>query len=426
MEHAGHTVSPDLARHIRAGDTVVWGQADAQPLTLIRLLVAQRLRIGRLRLFLGIGQGLDDILLPAHRDAFDLLAYCGSGSNARLARAGALDILPAPYSDLPGLMLGGPLRADVVMLRVSPPDAQGRHSLGMAREYLVPALARARVVLAETHPSVPWTFGGPYLQAGDFDLLIDGDDARAAAEAAGNETAEAIGRHVADLVEDGATLQTGIGAVPDAVLAALRHHRDLGMHSGSLGDGLVTLAECGALTNARKGRDAGVTVGGVLIGGERLRRHAHYNPRLTLRSTEYTHDAQVLASLARLTAINSAIEVDLSGQANSEVAGGAYVGAVGGILDFLNGAHASRGGVPIVALPSMARGRSRIVARLSGPATVPRACPCVIVTEHGAADLRGLSLSRRIDRLLGIADPTQREALERELAGMPAQGWTSA
>jgi acetyl-CoA hydrolase len=195
------------------------------------------------------------------------------------------------------------------------------------------------------------------------------------------------------------------------------------MHSGSLGAGMMTLAEAGALTNSRKGRDAGVTVGGVLMGGEALRRYAHLNPRLSLRGTEYTHDAQVLASLDRFTAINSAIEVDLTGQVNSEVAGNAYVGALGGILDFLQGAHASSNGLPIVALPSLARQRSRIVASLSGPVTVPRGCPCVIVTEHGVADLRGLTLSQRIDRMLGIAHPAHRAELERQIAGMAAQGW---
>jgi acetyl-CoA hydrolase len=414
----------ELANYIRPGDTIVWGQADAQPLTLIRQLVAQRHRIGRMRVFLGIGQGLDEVLTPALRDCVEFVAYCGSGSNRRLAEAGALDILPVPYSDLPGLMRRGPLRVDVAMLRVAPADAQGRYSLGLAREYLVPALAAARCVIAEVHPSVPWTFGGPYLQKSDFDLLIEGEDApETPAPSAGGPVEQAIGRHVAALVEDGATLQTGIGAVPDAVLAALCHHRELGMHSGSLGAGMMTLAEAGALTNSRKGRDAGVTVGGVLMGGEALRRYAHLNPRLSLRGTEYTHDAQVLASLDRFTAINSAIEVDLTGQVNSEVAGNAYVGALGGILDFLQGAHASSNGLPIVALPSLARQRSRIVASLSGPVTVPRGCPCVIVTEHGVADLRGLTLSQRIDRMLGIAHPAHRAELERQIAGMAAQGW---
>lgn len=414
----------ELAKYIRPGDTVIFGQADAHPRTLLRTLAEQRRRIGRMRLFLGIGQGLDDILRPEYAEDFEYLSYCGSGSNRALAKAGVLDIVVEDYSSLPRLIDHGPLRADVALLQVSPPDEQGRHSLGMAREYLVPALRRVRTIIAEVCPSVPWTFGGPYLHAGDIDLLVETDCDDPGPDAAEPGPVEqAIGRNVASLVQDGATLQTGIGAIPDAVLAALAGHRDIGLHSGSLGDGIVTLAESGALTNRRKGSDAGLTIGGVLMGGPRLRRYAHRNPRLELRGTDYTHNAQVLAGLNSFTAINSAVEVDLTGQVNTESAGGAYVGAVGGVLDFLRGAHASKNGVPIVALPSMARGRSRIVASLAGPVTVPRSCSCVIVTEHGIADLRGLTLSQRIDKMIGIAHPGQRDALEREFAALRPQGW---
>ncbi|GAA5237108.1 acetyl-CoA hydrolase/transferase family protein [Verticiella sediminum] len=414
----------ELAQYIRPGDTVTFGQADAHPRTLLRALAAQRHQIGRTRLFLGIGQGLETILQPEYADAFDYLAYCGSGSNRALAQAGVLDIVTDNYSALPGLLSRGALRVDVVLLQVSPPDEQGRYSLGMAREYLVPALEGARAILAEVCPCVPWTHGGPYLRESDIDLLIqtqDDDPGTDAREPGPIE--QAIGRNVASIVPDGATLQTGIGAIPDAVLAALAGHRDLGLHSGSLGEGIIGLAESGALTNARKGVDTGLTIGGVLIGGPRLRRFAHRNPRLALRSTAYTHDARVLAGLNRFTAINSAVEVDLTGQVNSEAAGGAYVGAVGGVVDFLRGAHASKNGVPIIALPSMARGQSRVVASLSGPVTVPRSCSCVIVTEHGIADLRGLTLSQRIDRMLGVAHPEQRDALEREIAAQRPLGW---
>ncbi len=423
MTQQADLASVDLSAFIRPGDTVVWGQSHAQPRGLIRALVAQRHRFARTRLFLGIGHGLEDVLTPAHADAFDFLAYCGAGSNRVLAKAGVLDILPAHYSEFPGLIRSGVLRSDVLMLQVSPPDAQGRHSLGMAREYLVPALACARTVLAEVDPSVPWTQGGPYLTAADADLWVAADASPADVPAAPPGPVEtAIGRHIAGLVPEGATLQTGIGTVPDAVLQALRGHRDLGLHSGSLGEGIVDLAECGALTNARKTLDRGLTIGGVLIGGERLRRFAHHNPGLELRSSEYTHDAQVLSQIDNFVAVNSAIEVDLTGQVNSEVAAGAYVGAVGGALDFLRGASRSRGGLPVVALPSTAGGRSRIVSRLSGPATVPRNLPCVVVTEHGVADLRGLTLSQRQDRLLAIAHPAHRDTLARELAADPAPG----
>jgi acetyl-CoA hydrolase len=403
---------PDLARYIRPGDTVMWGQSLAEPVSLIRTLIAQRERLRRIRIFLGIG--CSPLLTPAHADAFDLLAYCGTGANRALVESGALDILPAPYSQLPRLIQRGPLRVDVVMLQVSAPDSLGRYSLGMAREYLVDALNTARTIIAEVHPDVPWTYGGPYLHEGDIDLLVHSTEPMPDGESAPAGPVEtAIGRHVAAFVDDGATLQAGIGSIPDAVLAQLRGRRELGVHSGSIGNGFAELHEAGVLTNSCKSIDTGVSIGGVLIGGEKLRRFAHRNPALEMRGTDYTHNPRVLGSIERFVAINSAIEVDLTGQVNAEIAGGRYVGAVGGIADFLRAAQASRGGVPVIALPSTAGARSRIVPTLSGPVTVPRSDACVIVTEHGAADLRGLTLSQRIPRMIAIADPAHREHLER-------------
>ncbi|WP_241171683.1 acetyl-CoA hydrolase/transferase family protein [Burkholderia multivorans] len=391
----------------------MWGQSHAEPVTLMRALVAQRHSFKRVRVFLGIG--LADVLTPEHADAIDFLAYCGSGANRKLARANVLDILPAHYSQLPELIRSGALRIDVVMLQVSPPDEHGRYSLGLAREYLVEALKHARAIVAEVHPDVPWTYGGPFLRAGDIDLLVASDTPfpDAAATTPG-PVEQAIGQHVASLVEDGATLQTGIGAIPDAVMAALHDKRDLGVHTGSIGDGIAALCEAGVVTNARKTIDAGITVGGVIIGSARVRRFAHRNPALELRGTEYTHNPHVLRRIERFTAINSAVEVDLTGQVNAEVVGGTYVGAVGGVGDFLRAAQASRGGVPIVALPSTAGAHSRIVTKLAGPVTVPRSDACVIVTEYGIADLRGLSLAQRAPKMIAIAHPDHRERLARE------------
>ncbi|MDN7997873.1 acetyl-CoA hydrolase/transferase family protein [Burkholderia multivorans] len=391
----------------------MWGQSHAEPVTLMRALVAQRHSFKRVRVFLGIG--LADVLTPEHADAIDFLAYCGSGANRKLARANVLDILPAHYSQLPELIRSGALRIDVVMLQVSPPDEHGRYSLGLAREYLVEALKHARAIVAEVHPDVPWTYGGPFLRAADIDLLVTSDTPFPdAAETTPGPVEQAIGQHVASLVEDGATLQTGIGAIPDAVMAALHDKRDLGVHTGSIGDGIAALCEAGVVTNARKTIDAGITVGGVIIGSGRVRRFAHRNPALELRGTEYTHNPHVLRRIERFTAINSAVEVDLTGQVNAEVVGGTYVGAVGGVGDFLRAAQASRGGVPIVALPSTAGAHSRIVTKLSGPVTVPRSDACVIVTEYGIADLRGLSLAQRVPKMIAIAHPDHRERLARE------------
>lgn len=401
---------------LRPGDTLWWGQATAEPLTLTRALVDNRHALaqgGRLRVFVGIG--VSDTLRPEQADVIDFFGYSAGGPHRKLAQAGVLDIVPCHYSHLPGLIEDGLLPADVVLLQVSPPDAQGRYSLGLVHEYLPAALRKARVVIAEVNPEIPWTHGSVYLSADDFALLVDARHPPLSLERSAPGPVElAIAGHIAVLVEDGATLQVGIGNLPEAVLSALHGHRDLGLHSGAVGDGIAALAEAGVLTNARKSLDAGVGIGGVLMGSERLRKWAHGNPGFALRETGYTHDAQVLAGSHKLAAINSAIEVDLTGQINAEVVGGVYVGAVGGALDFLRGAARSRGGLPIVALPATAKGATRIVAQLSGPVSTPRSDAGLIVTEYGVADLRGQPLSRRVRRLIDIAAPEHRAELERQ------------
>lgn len=407
--------NPDLGGLIRPGDTVLWGQANAEPLPLTRALMAQRARFERIRVMLGINHS--DTCRPEHADHVDFLAYCGAGANRELVRAGVLDILPCHYSQLPGLMRSRALPIDVLLLQLSPPDEQGRLSLSLAHEYLLPALDSTRVVIAEVNRQAPWVQGERYLTLDDLDAVLYSD--RPPLESAVVEPRPAdrlIAGHIAGLIEDGATLQLGIGAIPDAVLGALTDRRDLGIHSGSLGDGVAQLMQRGVVTNRLKPVDRGLTVGGVLLGSQALHAFAHRNPAISLRSTHYTHDPDVLASLERFVAINSAVEVDLTGQINSEVAGGRYIGAVGGALDFLRGAGRSRGGLPIVALPARAGANDRIVARLGGPVTVPRSDAGLIVTEYGVADLRGLSLEQRVQRMLDIAHPDSRAQLETAFA----------
>lgn len=401
---------------VRPGDTFWWGQATAEPRTLTRTLVEHRHQLaqgGRLGVFVGLG--LSDTLQPAHADVLDFCGYAASGPHRALAKAGVLDIIPSHYSHLPDLIDQGLIAADVVFVQVSQPDSQGRYSLGLVQEYLPAALRKARVIVAEVHPEVPWTYGSTYLRADDVDLLVPAElPLLDMARSAPGVTEQAIAQHIAERVEDGSCLQLGVGNLPEAVLAALRHHRDLGLHSGAIGDGIADLAEYGVLTNARKNIDSGVGTAGILMGGSRLRRWAHSNPQLQLRGTDYTHNAQVLASIDRLVAINSAIEVDVTGQINAEVAGGVYMGAVGGAMDFLRGAARSKGGLPIVALPSTAKAQSRIVAQLSGPVSTPRADAGLIVTEYGVADLRGQPLSRRVRHMVDIAAPEHRDHLERQ------------
>jgi len=403
----------DLPSLLRDGDAIVWPQTNGQPRLLTDALVAQRQHFKKLRVFLGVNQS--PVPGVEHADVFEYTAYCGAGHNRALLKAGVLDILPCHYSELPGMIRRGVLPVDVVMLQVSPPDDQGRYSLGLANEYLFAALDRARVVLAEVNSNVPWTHSTRHLTIDEFDLLVEADTPLTEmARSAPNEVEQAIGRHVAALIEDGATIQLGLGGIPEAVMNALGNHRDLGVHSGTIGDGVATLMEAGVVTNAHKEIDTGVTVTGILMGSMRLARFAHRNPLMQMRGTEYTHSARVLGNFRKFVAINSAIEVDLTGQVNAEVAGGVYVGAVGGALDFTRAAQAAERGVPVLALPSTAGKNSRIVATIAGVVSTPRSDAGVIVTEYGVADLRGLSMSARIARMLAIAHPDHRAALERD------------
>ena len=407
--------APDLSGLIRPGDTVVWSQADAEPVVLTRALAAQRAAVGgRFTVFPGIA--LSDALAPEQADCIDFVSYCGTGRNRALAKAGVLDILPCHYSEFPPMIRSGALKADVLMLQLAPPDEQGRYSLGLAHEYLVAAIGQARVIVAEVNDQCPWTHGERYLREEDLTAVVR--TSRPPLESPKVEPGpveHAIAGHVAGLIRDGATLQFGLGAIPEAILSRLDGHRDLGVHSGTIGDGVARLVEAGVITNARKSIDPGVIVTGMVMGGRRAHAFVHRNPLVQFRGTDYTHGPDVLARVERFAALNSAVEVDLTGQINAELVGGTYVGAVGGALDFLRAARRSPGGLPIVALPSTAGANSRIVARI-GAATVstPRSDAGIVVTEHGVADLRGLTLRQRVARLIGIADPAHREQLERE------------
>jgi acetyl-CoA hydrolase len=389
---------------------VVWGQACAEPLSLTEQLMAQRAAIGGFRCFLGIPAS--KTVRPEHGDRVSFVSYCGSGGNRALYRAGVLDIVPCHYSSLPGLLSGGPMRADVVLLQLPPADETGRYSLGLADDYVSAAIDGARVVIAEVNDQVPRTFGGRTLTGDDLDVVVR--TSRQPAELTTrppDDVTQQVAARVAELIDDGATLQFGIGALPEAVLGQLADRTGLGVHSGLLNDAVADLMEAGVITNQRKSVDPGLAVAGLLLGSRRLFAYADRNPAIQLRSTRHTHDPDVLAAQDRLVAINSALEVDLSGQVNAEAAGNDYVGAVGGAVDFLRGAARSRGGLPIVALPSMAGETSRVVARLSGPVSTPRCDAGLIVTEHGVADLRGRTLRERRELMLAVAHPDQRGAL---------------
>jgi len=378
----------ELSSVIRPGDGILWGQACAEPQTLVEALVSQRSRLGAVGCFLG--SSYSGIVTPEHADHLKLSSYCGIGANRALADAGVLEILPVPYSQLGSLIRDKKIGCEVLMLQVSPPNGRGEYSLGLAADYLVPALDTCRAIVAEVNEQVPWTHTERLLAKADFDLVVESSrpPATPAARPPG-DLERAIARNAAAFVPNGAVLEFGIGALPDAVCSALGRHEGLRVHSGSIGDGVIELAERRIVSRI----DCA-----MLIGSRKLFDFARDNDRVRLRSSEYTHNAEVLARQPRFVAINSAVEVDLTGQVSGELAGASYVGAVGGALDFVRAANQSAGGISIVVLPA-----SRIVERVGGPVSVPRGEAGVIVTEKGAADLRGCGLRERERRMRAIS-----------------------
>jgi acyl-CoA hydrolase len=372
-----------LADVIRPGDALIWGQACAEPQTLVEMLIAERASLAGCRAF--IGSSYSGLLRPEHADHLKITSYCGTGTNRALAEAGALDILPAPYSQLATLIRNGKLACDVLMLQVSPPNARGEYSLGLAVEYLSPAFQMARAVIAEVNDQVPRTNTELVLRREDFDLVMETSRPPVYLPfTPPSETEQQIAAHAAPWVPERATIECGIGALPNAILSALAGRTDLRYHSGVVCE-LVPKIQPRQCT------------GGALMGTQALFDWARDNAALRLTHSDETHGARSLAALDRFVAINSAVEVDPTGQVNGELARGRYVGAVGGALDFIRAANASPGGASIVALPA-----SRVVEKLSGPVSVPRSEAGIVVTEHGAADLRGCTLREREKRMRAI------------------------
>lgn len=388
---------------IRPGDTVFWSQGTAEPRTLTEALVAQRSAVAGTTVLLA--QSFSDTLAPEHADALRFVGLGGLGTLARLSRAGVLDVLPLRQAGFAAMLRRRDRPVDVVFVQVSPPDARGVHSLGLAADLTRDALTGARLVVAEVNAQVPVTHGDTAIDASAFDAVVRSDREPVTLPVpAPGPRERVIGARVAARIPDGATLQLGLGSIPTAVAGALADRRDLRLHSGFLGEDVRALVEAGVVRTP--------AVGGTLLGSMAFYAWAHRNPAVELRPVSYTHDPRVLAGLDRFVAVNGALEVDVTGAVNAETAGGRHVGAAGGQPDFARAAAADPDGLSIVALPSTTRdGASRVVGRVD-TVTTPRHDIDVVVTEHGVADLRGATLDERRARLIAVADPAHRASLD--------------
>ena len=415
------TVAPedlDFASLLREGDTIGWAEATAEPVLLTRLLDQQAERCPPFRLFFALTFAAD--FAPDHPNV-TVTALGGASAGRRFFAHGAGNVIPANISNLCDLIASGRPRIDVVLLQITGPDGAGNYNAGVGIECLREMIEGARLVVAQVNPLLPWTDGDTLIEPGMIDILVPASHPvlEVPARAIG-QVEQAIAEHVARLVSDHATIELGIGLIPEAVARALGGKHGLGIHSGAISDGVAGLIEAGVVDNRHKEIDAGITVATMLMGTRRLYDFADHNTRIHIRSPRYTHDALVLGNFRRFVAINAALEVDLTGQVNAEVASGVYVGAVGGQVDFVRAANRAPEGRSIIALPSTSRDRtqSRIVPRLAdGVVTTPRAEADCIVTEHGIAELKGRTLAERARALIRVADPAFRAELER------ASGW---
>jgi acyl-CoA hydrolase len=391
----------------------------AEPLTLVEEIVRQAPRLRPLTLMGGLLLGAYPFCAPELADAFRWVTFHMMPGLREAMRRGQVEFLPIRYLDsLAVFGPGGPWAADAVLVHTAPPDAAGRVSLGVSTSYPLPLARTAPLVLAEVNHRMPRTLGDSGLPVDRVAAGVETDrPLRPYPSPPVGEVERRIAAHVAELIPDGATVQIGIGAVPEAVAGVLGDRRDLGVHS-LLVDAMLPLIARGSITNARKSRNPGRMDLGEIMGTEPLFRLVHENPMVNMEPSSRIHNPRVVATIERFVSINSAIEVDLTGQVNAESMGDRQVAGVGGQFDFVEGAYWAPGGRSVIALPSTGREGtvSRIVTRLGSGArvTTPRHLTDCVVTEFGRAELRGRSLEQRAQTLIGLAHPRFRDQLERE------------
>jgi acyl-CoA hydrolase len=408
----------DVGAFLNAGDGVWWGQGSAEPENLVNQVLDVVDDVGPIRAFSGLTW--NPRLSGDLPRLLTVISYGGLGQLRRLSRSGRLDVVPCHYSAIPRMFARGQLPCDVGLLQVSPPDKDGLVTLGIGVEYVADAIAHTRTLIAEINQQMPTTVGGPKLPLSAFAAIDETDRPLVEAPTRAPDDVELrIAKQVASIVEDGDTIQIGVGSLPGAVLEALSGHTDLGFHSGMITDSVLTLIEQGVITGARKEIDSGLVVTGAALGTRDAYHRLHKFP-IEFRPASYTHAPRVLSELGSLVSINSAIEVDLLGQVGSEVAHGVHIGAVGGQVDFSRAASLT-GSRSIIALRSTngvgENQQSTIVPALrSGVVTTARVDVDAVVTEHGAAMLSGCTVAERALRLIEVAAPEHREALERALA----------
>ncbi|HRV79440.1 MAG TPA: acetyl-CoA hydrolase/transferase C-terminal domain-containing protein [Thauera sp.] len=410
----------DAAGLVRDGDTVVVPTGVGEPPALLHALSARRHELRDVAVSQILPLRKFAYLDPDTRANIRHDAYFFGGASRPGGQAGWVDYVPAYFSELPMLIDRGLLPAEVVVSLASPMDEHGYFSLSLAPDYTMAAIRRARVVLLEVNPNVPFANGDCLVHISQVAGLVESDEElfEVGLPEIG-PVQQAIGKHVAELIDDGSTLQIGYGGIPDAVVMQLQHKRDLGIHTEMLGDGILSLIESGAVTNRRKTFMPGRTIATFALGSRRLYRTMHRNPGIEMHPVEFTNDPYLAARNDKLCAINATMQIDLIGQCGSETLGHLPYSGTGGQADFVRAANRSKGGKAFIVLPSTAKNGtvSRIAPVLSPGTHVTTSKNDInyVVTEYGVAQLRGKTAKQRAEALIGIAHPDFRGEL-REAA----------
>ncbi len=410
----------DAAGLVRDGDTVVVPTGVGEPPALLHALSARRHELRDVAVSQILPLRKFAYLDPDTRANIRHDAYFFGGASRPGGQAGWVDYVPAYFSELPMLIDRGLLPAEVVVSLASPMDEHGYFSLSLAPDYTMAAIRRARVVLLEVNPNVPFANGDCLVHISQVAGLVESDEElfEVGLPEIG-PVQQAIGKHVAELIDDGSTLQIGYGGIPDAVVMQLQHKRDLGIHTEMLGDGILSLIESGAVTNRRKTFMPGRTIATFALGSRRLYRSMHRNPGIEMHPVEFTNDPYLAARNDNLCAINATMQIDLIGQCGSETLGHLPYSGTGGQADFVRAANRSKGGKAFIVLPSTAKNGavSRIAPVLSPGTHVTTSKNDInyVVSEYGVAQLRGKTAKQRAEALIGIAHPDFRGEL-REAA----------
>ncbi|MCF8273628.1 MAG: 4-hydroxybutyrate CoA-transferase [Flavobacteriaceae bacterium] len=411
-------LAAEAVKLIKSGNRVLIQGGSATPQTLIRAMVERAPELKKVEICHLHTEGECGYTNPEFRESFHTSAFF-IGGNVRKMVGNTVDYIPIFLSDIPSLFREKYMDLDVVLVNVSPPDKHGFCSLGVSVDIVISAIENSKRVIAQINPKMPRTFGDALVHLNKFDacVLVD-EDIHEMKFVAPTEQEKAIGKNIAGIIEDGATLQMGIGGIPNAVLTFLTNHKNLGIHTEMFSEGIVDLVEKGIVNGSNKKVNPYKIISGFAMGTRRLYDFMDDNPEIEMNDIAYVNDTAIIRQNPRVTAINSAIEIDFTGQVCADSIGTRMFSGVGGQMDFMRGAALSKGGKPIIAITSTTlKGVSKIVPALKPGAGVvtTRAHARYVATEYGIAELFGKTLKQRAEALRDVAHPDHRADLDQAI-----------